>query len=327
MSRIFRSDAVSVGERVVARREFGDVHSDVIGHVLSLDPLVIRPQEVGGYPSSLEAVEIPPEQLKIIKRLSPRTVRNSDIRAAEVAAAAASPGAEQEWTADGQWLMRASDGTTSQANSAIPLGHSAGFLPVPIDDIDAFFARHHLPTCLAIPERIGKSAEKLIDADPGAWEMGPEILVMVRALDQLPEPAGTAFTADAQPDPAWLDLYHSGSQPSEALAAPAEGTAVFARLLADTGETTAIARGTLTESGDGTVWLGLSALTVAADQQDTRLEAELAAHLLTWGKDHGAEKAWLEIEASDSTGVQLAEGLGFLEQHRHRYARRRGQVT
>lgn len=327
MSRIFRSDAVSVGERVVARREFGDVHSDVIGHVLSLDPLVIRPQEVGGYPSSLEAVEIPPEQLKIIKRLSPRTVRNSDIRAAEVAAAAACPGTHQEWTTDGQWLMRASDGVTGRANSAIPLGHSAGFLPAPIDDIDAFFARHHLPTCLAIPERIGKSAEKLIDADPGAWEMGPEILVMVRALDQLPEPAGTAFTADAQPDPAWLDLYHSGSQPSEALAAPAEGTAVFARLLADTGETTAIARGTLTESGGGTVWLGLSALTAAADQQDTGLKAELAAHLLTWGQDHGAEKAWLEIEASDSTGVQLAEGLGFLEQHRHRYARRRGQVT
>ena len=77
MSRIFRSDAVSVGERVVARRDFGGVHSDVIGHVVSVDPLVIRPQEVGGYPSSLEAVEIPPEQLKIIKRLSPRTVRNS----------------------------------------------------------------------------------------------------------------------------------------------------------------------------------------------------------------------------------------------------------
>lgn len=327
MSRIFRSDAVSVGERVVARREFGDVHSDVIGHVLSLDPLVIRPQEVGGYPSSLEAVEIPPEQLKIIKRLSPRTVRNSDIRAAEVAAAAASPGAEQEWTADGQWLMRASDGITCQANSAIPLGHSAGFLPVPIDDIDAFFARHQLPTCLAIPERIGKSAEKLIDAAPDQWVVEPEILMMVHALDQLPEPAGAAFAADAQPDPAWLDLYHSWDQPPEGLATPAEGTAVFARLLADTGDTTAIARGTLTESGDGTVWLGLSALTAAADQQDTRLKAELAAHLLIWGKDHGAKKVYLQVAASDAAGVQQAEGLGFIEQHRHRYARRKGQVT
>ena len=327
MSRIFRSDAVSVGERVVARREFGDVHSDVIGHVLSLEPLVIRPQEVGGYPSSLEAVEIPPEQLKIIKRLSPRTVRNSDIRAAEVAAAAASPGAEQEWTADGQWLMRASDGITSQANSAIPLGHSAGFLPVPIDDIDAFFARHQLPTCLAIPERIGKSAEKLIDAAPDQWVVEPEILMMVHALDQLPEPTGATVSADAQPDPAWMDLYHSSGHAPEGLVPPAEGSVVYARLLSDSAETLAAARGALTESGDGTVWLGLTAVSVAPDQQRTELAAALVAHLLGWGTEHGAEKAWLEIEASDSTGVELAEGLGFLEQHRHRYARRRGQVT
>ncbi len=45
--------------------------------------LVIRPQEVGGSPSSLEAVEIPAEDLQILKRLSPRMVRNSDIRAVE----------------------------------------------------------------------------------------------------------------------------------------------------------------------------------------------------------------------------------------------------
>ena len=109
MSYIFRSDAVSVGDRVVARREFSGTHSDVIGHVLSTSPLVIRPQAVGGYPSDLEAVEIPAEQLKIIKKLSPRTVRNSDIRAVEVAAAAAR-GGTKVWTNDGQWLMRFGEG-------------------------------------------------------------------------------------------------------------------------------------------------------------------------------------------------------------------------
>lgn len=35
MSYIFRSDAVEVGERVVARREIDGMHTDVIGHVLS----------------------------------------------------------------------------------------------------------------------------------------------------------------------------------------------------------------------------------------------------------------------------------------------------
>ncbi|WP_371440996.1 hypothetical protein [Corynebacterium sp. HMSC08C04] len=186
MSYIFRSDAVSVGDRVVARREFGGTHSDVIGHVLSTSPLVIRPQAVGGYPSDLEAVEIPAEQLKIIKKLSPRTVRNSEIRAVEVAAAAAR-GGTKVWTNDGQWLMRFGEGT----DSAIPLGPSAGFMPAPMEEIDAFYAAHNLPTRLAIPERIGKAALRVLDNEPAAWQLEPEVLVFTRSLETLRAPSRT----------------------------------------------------------------------------------------------------------------------------------------
>lgn len=331
MSRIFRSDAVQVGERVVARRDFGGVHSDVIGHVLSVDPLVIRPQEVGGYPSSLDAVEIPPEQLKIIKRLSPRTVRNSDIRAVEVATAAAFPGKEHTWTSDGQWLMRAGDGVTGRSNSAVPLGPSAGFLPVPFDEIEAFYARHDLPVRLAIPERIGKPAEKLVAAQPEAWELEPEILVMVRDLEELPALSDVHFVVDKQPDAEWLDLYHFRGQALPPLAleylrSHIEGTMGFGRLLSPAGETIAITRGTLTESGDGTVWLGYSAVEVAEGWRRKGLGTALGAHMLAWGKDHGAEKAYLQVVAHNTAGIRLYEKLGFLEQHRHRYARRLPQV-
>lgn len=331
MSRIFRSDEVSVGERVVARRDFGGVHSDVIGHVLSVDPLVIRPQEVGGYPSSLDAVKIPPEQLKIIKRLSPRTVRNSDIRAVEVATAAAFPGKEHTWTSDGQWLMRAGDGVTGRSNSAVPLGPSAGFLPVPLDEIEAFYARHDLPVRLAIPERIGKPAEKLVAAQPEAWELEPEILVMVRDLEELPALSDVHFVVDKQPDAEWLDLYHFRGQALPPLAleylrSHIEGTMGFGRLLSPAGETIAITRGTLTESGDGTVWLGYSAVEVAEGWRRKGLGTALGAHMLAWGKDHGAEKAYLQVVAHNTAGIRLYEKLGFLEQHRHRYARRLPQV-
>ena len=74
MSRIFRSDDVGVGDRVVVRQRRGEHASDIIGHVVSLDPLVVRPQEVGGFPSSKEAIEV--ANVHIIKKLSARTVRN-----------------------------------------------------------------------------------------------------------------------------------------------------------------------------------------------------------------------------------------------------------
>lgn len=329
MSRIFRSDAVQVGERVVARRDFGGVHSDVIGHVLSLNPLVIRPQEVGGFPSDLDAVEIPPEQLKIIKRLSPRMVRNSDIRAVEVAAAAAFPGGEHAWTSDGSWLLRAGDAVTGSSNSAVPLGPSAGFTPVPLEEMKDFFARRGLPVRLLVPERIGKPAERLL-AD-AAWETEPETLAMV--LRDLPALADAlsgspTFHIEEHPDEQWLEMYESrkATLPPQALkhlSSPIEGTLGFGRLALE-GETVAIARGAITESGDGTAWLGLSNVELAANSRRRGFGTLLGQHLLRWGRDNGAEHAYLTVPASDTAGVRLAEKLGFIEQHRRIYARLRG---
>ncbi|APT93307.1 hypothetical protein CPHO_10855 [Corynebacterium phocae] len=175
MSSIFRSDAPSAGERVVVRRRYGEVTSDVIGHVLSLDPLVVRPQEVGGYPSALDAIEIPAEDIQIIKRLSPRMVRNSDIRAIEVASARANPAHPQAWSADSQWFMRA-----GADPCAIPLGRSAAFAPPPLAEITDFFRAAGLPVRLLLPERLGRAAEKFLDT---GWELGPEEILVACKLD------------------------------------------------------------------------------------------------------------------------------------------------
>lgn len=329
MSRVFRSDAVQIGDRVVARRDFGGVHSDVIGHVLSLDPLVIRPQQVGGYPSNLAAVEIAPAQLKIIKRLSPRTVRNSDIRAVEYATAQAFPGKKHEWTSDGSWLMRAGDGVTGRSNSAVPLGPAAGFNPVPLEEITEFYRHHDLPVRLLIPERIGKPALRLL-AD-ATWHTEPEILVMVlRDLADLsavapgPHSSGAEFRIDSQPDDAWLQMYHFRGQalPTQALEylrARIEGTMGFGRLLIGS-QTVAITRGTITESGDGTAWLGYSAVEVASSHRRQGLGALLGQHMLHWGRERGAKHAYLDVLASNTAGIRLYEKLGFIEQHRQIYA-------
>lgn len=170
MSRIFRSDDVAVGDRVVVRQRRGEHASDIIGHVVTLNPLVIRPQEVGGFPSSKEAIEV--TDLHIIKKLSPRTVRNSEIRALERRLAERLTVHEEQWA--GGWCMRTGDG--DEANSAVPLGPSAGFEPLPLDAIRAFYDQRGLPVRLTIPERIGKPALKVLD---DAWELQDEQIVWV----------------------------------------------------------------------------------------------------------------------------------------------------
>jgi len=325
VSATFRADPVTPGDRVVVRRRHGNHLTDVIGHVVALDPLVVRPQKVGGLPSDAEAIRI--DEPIVVRRLSPRRIRNSDIRAVETATARAFPG--QEHSLIDAWLARSGSSITERSNSATPIGHSASLQPVPIDKIVEFYRDRAMPVQLLIPERIGKPALHLVERNPDAWELGPEIITMTRSLDDLPdtpEHSTATFRIDTEPDDAWLDMYHFRGQPlpPEALAELAEeidGELGFGRLLAHEGkDTIAITRGTITSSDDGRVWLGYSAVEVAPDYRRQGLGTALGAHMLHWGASRGATDAYLHVLATNDAGIGLYDKLGFVEHHRHRYA-------
>lgn len=355
MSAPFRSEPISPGDRVVVRRRYGNHATDVIGHVVALDPLVIRPQKVGGLPSDAPALTIPASDIQVIRRLSPRRIRNSDIRAVETATARAFPG--QEHSLIDAWLARSGSSITERSNSATPIGHSAGLQPVPIDAIAEFYRSRGMPVQLLIPERIGKPALHLVERNPDAWELGPEIITMTRSLGDLGDlpdlanPANPANTADAAdpsdpanpdhptppftfrvdtvPDDDWLAMYHFRGKPLppealEELAEEIDGELGFGRLLAETGEhagrTVAITRGTITSSDDGRVWLGYSAVEVAPGYRRKGLGTQLGRQMLHWGASHGATDAYLQVLASNDAGIGLYDKLGFVEHHRHRYA-------
>lgn len=335
----FRSQTPKIGDRVVVRRRIEgsnehDTHwTDVIGHVTDLDPLVVRPQSVGGMPSQAEGVVIMDEQLEVIKILSPRTIRNSDIRAVEVATAKAFPGLSSEWA--GGWLMRAGDGITERSNSASPLGPTTGFDPVPLDEIEKFYAAHELPVRLHIPERIGNPALKVVSAEPEHWTLGPEIVVMTKKLEAIettpptpvtPLPEGLHFRVDEQPDDSWLNMYHFRGQalPPQALEllrTQIDGNMGFGRLLTDTGETVAITRATIT-AAESRTFLGYSAVEVASAYRRRGLGTALGSRIQAWGAQMGAEEAYLQVISHNEAGIGLYSKLGFAEHHRHRYAER-----
>lgn len=318
MSRVFRSDPVAVGDRVVVRQRRGELASDVIGVVEKLEPLTVRRGD--------ELVEI--GEVHIMKRLSPRTVRNSDIRAIETATARAFPGQEQQLI-DG-WLLRAGAEIAERSNSATPIGHSAGFTAVPMVEIEEFYRSRQMAVRLLVPERIGKPALRLIEAAPERWELGEEIVVMSRELDG----AGAedpAVRVDAQPDAEWLAMYHYRGQALPAgavrdLAQRIDGQIGFARLTeggAEGGRTVAVTRATITASDDGRRWLGYSAVEVAPEYRRRGYGTRLGQAVLAWGAAQGADHAYLQVRASNSAGIALYTKLGFVEHHRHRYARLR----
>ncbi|AEX72906.1 N-acetylglutamate synthase, CG3035 family [Corynebacterium diphtheriae] len=293
---------MQVGDRIVVRQE----EFDTIGHVLSVDPLIVRPHARGGLPSNAEPVRI--DNPLMIKRLSPRTVRNADIRAIEVATAKAFPGIEHTWC--GQWLLRAGDGVTERSNSAAPLGPQALFTPVPYEEIKEFYRRHNLPALILVPERIA----------PAILGDGPEIIVMTHPLDNVSEINDVHAEFLDQPDDEWLELYHFRGKALprhalELLRTTIDGRMCFGRLKRD-GKTVAITRGTITDG-----YLGYSAVEVAPEYRRQGLATELGAAMLAWGKAHGAHTAYLQVIESNAAGIGLYHKLGFVEHHRHKYVR------
>ena len=322
MSRVFRSDDVAVGDRVVVRQRRGDLASDIVGHVTSLDPLTVRPQRRGGLVSEEEPVVV--KHVHIIKKLSPRTVRNSDIRAIETATARAFPGQEQ-LLIDG-WLARAGAEIAERSNSATPIGHSAGLTAVPLEKIADFYTARDMPVRLLIPERIGKPALRIVEAKPDKWELGEEIVVMTAPLAgaEMDVEMDADVRIDDQPDDEWLAMYHYRGQalPEQAvldLAQHIDGKIGFARLVRD-GKTVAVTRATVTESDDGRRWLGYSAVEVAPELRRQGLGTRLTTAVQAWGAAQGAEQAYLQVRASNAAGLGLYAKTGFVEHHRHRYA-------
>ena len=338
--------APQIGDRVIVRRHLPGTPghlTDVIGHVENLEPLVVRPQSVGGMVSTAEPITIPTELIVVCRVLTPRTVRTRDIRAVEYATAQSFPGIDHTWV--GSWLLRAGDGVTERSNSAAPLGPNAAFDPVPVDEIMDFYRRHGLPPRILLPDRVGRAAENLITA-PG-WELGQEILVLTADLDGTPAVAdarddvlrriaartetsdkGWEFRVDDQPDEDWLAMYHFRGQqlPVNALNLLREqidGRMSFARLTFE-GHTRAITRATLTSSPDGRSWLGYSAVEVDEAWRRRGLGKALGELVMAWGAEHEADQAYLQVVENNAAGRHLYDSLGFLEHHRHRYATYRG---
>ncbi|MGJ4169622.1 N-acetylglutamate synthase, CG3035 family [Corynebacterium macclintockiae] len=313
ISRLTDPVSIRPGVRVVVRyRVTGDAGTvtDAIGVLRSVNPLQVDDRI------------IPDGDVVVLKTLSAKPVRNSDIRALETAKAAAFPGIDNQMI--GGWLARAGDGITERSNSAVPIGPSAGLQEVPLAELQEFYRSHDLPCQLMIPDRIGRPAEHL------SGERGPEIVVMSKDLGGQPESQLTlpladtqvALTVDDSPTADWFSMYKFRGQPLpkkalDLLSQRIDGQLGFARLTID-GQLAAITRATITDG-----WLGYSAVAVAPEYRRQGLGTLLCQHILDWGKDNGADRAYLDVIDSNTAGKALYHKLGFSEHHRSRSLRTR----
>jgi GNAT superfamily N-acetyltransferase len=241
----------------------------------------------------------------------------------ERAAAAHWRGTEQEWL--GEWLLRAADGFTGRANSALPLGDPGMPLDEALDYVTGWYRARGLPAMIAVPLPLpdGPSAAGL-DAELAerAWPTRPgPAFVMVAdlplAVDGGGLAAGAVLAADAVPDEGWLARYHyrgSDSQPPvlrDVLTSAQDQ--VFISIRSESG-VLAIARVSI---ADG--WAGLTAVEVDSGHRRAGLGLAITAAACAEAFARGVRRVFLQVEEGNAGARALYERCGFRYSHRYHY--------
>jgi GNAT superfamily N-acetyltransferase len=267
--------------------------TDVVGHLLEVGP-TLRVRTKRG-----DVVDVSAADVVAIKALSAAPVRTSDIRNLEHAAALAWPGVEQQWL--GGWLLRFGHGSTRRANSAVPLDVWPG------GDVSAlmdWYAARGVAPLLAAPDR-------LFRLPPGIATDAETLVMTGDVTTQRPSRVVIA----ARPDDEWLRLYRR-DVPVDVLTTVLDGEVSFATIAG-----VAVGRAAVTESPDGTRWVGLAAVHVVETARRRGLARELCEALLAWGAERGATRAYVQVPADNTAAATLYESMGFSVHHHSRYLR------
>ena len=241
----------------------------------------------------------------------------------ERVAAAHWRGTEQEWLGD--WLLRAADGFTGRANSALPLGDPGASLDEALDYVSGWYRARGLPAMIAVPLPLPDDGQAPgLDAALAerGWAIRPgPAFVMVAGLPLAVAgsglPAGAVVTADARPDEAWLARYHyrgADTQPpvmrDVLTSAPDQA---FISIRAESG-VLAIARLSIAEG-----WAGLTAVEVDPGRRRAGLGRAITEAACAQAAGRGVRRVFLQVEVGNAGARALYERCRFRYSHRYHY--------
>ncbi|MER7890489.1 GNAT family N-acetyltransferase [Micromonospora sp. NPDC094482] len=326
-----------VGHRIVVRRIVGiregrPLFSDALGELVELNETHLTLATAQG------PLRVARDEVHRAKRVPP-TRRPTAAAVVELELAA-----DEAWPAPtrdrlGGWLLRAADGWTGRANSALPVGDPDRPLPAAVDAVERWYTERDLTPMINTP--LPLAAPVGAELDRRGWSSRPPVLVQTAPL---PLPATPGAPPAAPPGPATpassqvgavvelavveFAVVELAAAPTEEWLAVAAGrkgglpdaarhvlTAVdqirFAHAYAD-GALVGIGRGTVTGPGR---WLGLSLIEVLPQARRQGLAGRVIRALADWGAAAGATRAFLQVEQSNTGAVALYQGLGFTTHH------------
>jgi N-acetylglutamate synthase len=243
----------------------------------------------------------------------------------EIAAAAGWQAPEQDHLGD--WLLRAADGFTGRANSALAAGDPGLPLTAAIARVRDWYAERGLPAMIAVPFPTGRPEESALDRVTGdaGWTLrSGGATVMTAPASELAGSAATSTVAvdiDARPDEAWLSRYHYRGQPLPPVALRLLTSAPWQAFgsVRNNGQTVAIGR--VAVGGD---WAGLTAIEVDPAWRRHGLASAVTAALASAALARGAGRLYLQVENDNAAARALYRRIGFTDHHGYHYRKAPG---
>jgi len=242
----------------------------------------------------------------------------------ERAAAAHWRGTEEERL--GGWLLRAAEGFTGRANSALPLGDPGVPLDAALRAVTDWYRAQGLPPMIQLPagQVTGQQDQNLDNhLNERSWSLRPGPAFVLTSGLPLPGlradalPPGAAVTVTAEPDDGWAAMYHYRGQ--DQLPPVARKVLTSARRqsfisLREGDETLAIARLSIASA-----WAGITAVEVSAARRRQGLGTAIMAAACAEALQCGITRVFLQVETANAPARALYGRLGFRCSHEYHY--------
>jgi N-acetylglutamate synthase len=220
----------------------------------------------------------------------------------------------------GGWLLRAADGFTGRANSALPLGDPGAPLPEAVTAVGDWYRCRGLRPMIVLPRGAGPDPlESLLTERSWVPRPGPAFVMTADLADLPASRAAVEFTPE--PDPAFLGLYRYRGQDLPPIARTLMMSAPWQAFGSIRRDGRAVAVGRVSVAGDSVsgYWGALTAVEVDPACQRQGLGLAITAALAAAAADRGASRLLLQVETGNAPARALYARCGFRDSHRYHY--------
>jgi len=222
----------------------------------------------------------------------------------------------------GGWLLRAAEGFTGRANSALAIGDPGLAMADAVEGVCGWYRSRGLLPMIAVPFPTGRPHDSELDrflARSGWRIRDGAAMVMTGSAAHMAAraaPARARVEVAHEPDDGWLTLYRYRGQELPLIARTLLMSAPWQAFASVRGDRRTIAVGRVAVAGG---WAGLTALEVDPGYRRRGLGNAITGALAAQAVSHGVVGLYLQVETENAAARALYLRAGFSDHHGYHY--------